>query len=786
MIRLRGITWNHPRGYASIKSVSKEFCKKHQDISITWDIRSLKDFGDYPITDLAQKYDLIMLDHPFMGTAAENQVLLPLDEWVPQDYLEDQRKNSVGKSFESYSYRGHQWALAVDAASQVSAYRKDLMEDLNIQPPQKWDEVLTLAGQLPSGKYIGMPLCPTDVYCCFLSLCANIGGNEFFDETDGIPVSIGKKALEFMKNLLPYLYKDSLTMNPIQMLEEMAKGDEIVYIPLIFGYSNYARCNDAKLIYFTDVPTMHSEPSGALLGGVGLAVSAFSQHKQEAVDFATFAASAEVQKTLYFENGGQPGHRGAWLDQILNEKCNQFFTDTLQTLDLSFMRPRIPEYNDFQERAGVVLQNYLKTGKDAAETITYLNELFQTITKKPKGPLDGCLVLDLSHHMSGPLAGQRLGDFGANVIKIESPGFGEWGRTRPIGKKWIGNLNMSLIALNRNKRDLTLNLKTQAGLTIFYELVKQADVVINNFRPEVNKRLKIDYDTLKNLNKRIVYCSITGFGEDGPYEKRPGQDLLVQGLSGVTWNAGRKSDPPIPLGTFVVDSSTGINALSGILAALYHREKTGEGQKVCVNMLSSIMDVQIQEFTNYINSGQLPERAEEPLAHPLMNSPYAIHRTKDGYIALSPVPFDKLADAVECPELKKFTKWEEGQIYRDEIFRITAKTFRKKTTEEWIKQLDAHDVWCGEVKKYDEVAQDPQIKHNGTIKTMHHPKFGMIKVVAAPVQFSSTPVTYRIAPPDLGEHNEEILTELGYTPEQINDLKDNGVIQKSLPKTFKI
>ena len=402
------------------------------------------------------------------------------------------------------------------------------------------------------------------------------------------------------------------------------------------------------------------------------------------------------------------------------------------------------------------------------------------------GPLDGIRVVDISHHMAGPMASQKLGDFGADVLKVEPPGLGEWTRTRPIGDAWVGDFNSSLIALNRNKRGVTLDLKKDKGLKLFYNLVETADIVISNFRADVTKRLCVDYETLKKINPKIIYCSITVYGEDGPYASRPGQDLIIQSLSGVTWNAGRASDPPIPIGTFAVDASAGNLALAGITTALYYREKTGEGQKISVSLLGSIMDVQIQEFTTYLNTGKRPERSEELLAHPLINSPYGIHITKDGYLALAMTPFDKLADALECDDLRKFTKWEDGQKYRDEIFRIVADVLKTRTTKDWIKHLDKHDVWCGPVNNYDDVVKDPQILHNKTVQTINHEKYGALKVVANPISFSKTPVSYRLPPPDLGEHNYEVLREIGLSDTEIDEIKQLGVIQQNKPKTFRI
>lgn len=401
--------------------------------------------------------------------------------------------------------------------------------------------------------------------------------------------------------------------------------------------------------------------------------------------------------------------------------------------------------------------------------------------------LEGLRVVDLSHHMAGPVASQRLGDMGADVIKIEPLGYGEWMRVRPVGDGWVReDMNTSFISANRNKRSLTLDLKSEKGKNILLAMIQDADVFISNFRPAVHKRLGLDYETLHEMNKRLVYCSITGYGQDGPYENRPGQDLLIQGLSGVTWNAGRESDCPIPLGTFVADAMAGQNAAEGILAALYYRERSGEGQMVAVDLLSSLIEVQTQEYTTYLNAGQLPLRTKELLAHPLINSPYGIHRTKDSYLALAMAPFEKLAEAFDCPELNRFSAWEDGQVYRDEIFRIVADVLITKTTKEWIEILQAKDVWCGEVLTYPEVVENPQVKHMKIFQRMEGAEYGPVTIVSNPIQFSSTPVTYRITPPILGEHNHQILQELGYSDQEIQVLEEERVIQKENPSTFKI
>lgn len=402
------------------------------------------------------------------------------------------------------------------------------------------------------------------------------------------------------------------------------------------------------------------------------------------------------------------------------------------------------------------------------------------------GPLVGVKILDISHHMAGPFCTQKLGDMGADVIKVEPPGVGEWGRTRPIGDAWVTeDLNTSFISLNRNKRSLTLDLKRPEGYEIFTRLVQTADVLVGNFRPEVNRRLKTDYDSVRAINPRIIYCGITGYGEDGPYEKRPGQDLLIQGLSGVTWNAGRSSDPPIPLGTFVADATTSYMACIGILGALYHRTQTGQGQKIAVNLISSLMDVQIQELTTYINTGIVPKRSEELLAHPLINTPYGIHKTRDSYIALAMAPFDKLADALGLEELRQM-RWAEGFYRRDEIFRQVADLLATRTTAEWIEHLDRFNIWCGPVHTYKELVEDPQIKHLGMIGSVQHPTAGEVRYVRCPINWSDTPAAVQSPPPLLGEHNEAILAELGYTERDIAALREKGIIQPDGKVNFRL
>lgn len=379
MLELKGITWDHPRGYQPLVATAYEFQKQHPQVHIAWDVRSLKDFGDLSIESLAEKYDFVLMDHPFSGTGAKSGVLVPLDEWIPEPFLQEQARYSVGPSHRSYFWEGHQWALAVDAAAQVTACRADLLDDLDVEIPKSWDDVFGLAESLKGTGKIGMPLHPVDAVCCFQSLCANISSGLFWHSEYGIDPEIGAQALNLLQRLASLVDERSLFMNPIQMLDLMAGTNEIAYVPLIFGYTNYARKGYAKhLVRFGNIPSVSDEPSGALLGGVGLAISSSCKHIEAAVQYAMYVASSEVQRGIYFQHGGQPAHRTAWLDEKTNEATDHFFRNTLHTLELSFLRPRFPGYNKFQELAGETVHRFLISRGRVSDCITQLNGLYHT------------------------------------------------------------------------------------------------------------------------------------------------------------------------------------------------------------------------------------------------------------------------------------------------------------------------------------------------------------------------------------------------------------------------
>lgn len=383
-IQLRGMTWDHERGYAPLVALSKLFSDNHPHVRLQWDRRSLKDFGDFPVDKLAEQYDIIMIDHPHVGICAEQEVLVQLDRFIPEPYLLEQERSAVGPSYRSYQWKGHQYALAVDAAAQVSAYREDLMRGRPL--PKTWDQVMALSTSAAGA--VGWPLCPTDAMCSFLTLCADAGGFQFFDTISGIRTDAGVAAISRLFDILPHLHSSSLSMNPIQMFDHMVGNSDIAYVPLAFGYTNYARAAFGnKRLRYTDIPSSSGKPKGSLLGGVGIAVSSHSQHVSLAVAFAMLVADPLMQRTAYFQAGGQPGHAAAWTDEEVNEIGGRFFADTWQTLQHSYMRPRNRAFPAFQEQAGVLLHEALGrrlAGEqvDAAEIVKEMNLLYRELLKE--------------------------------------------------------------------------------------------------------------------------------------------------------------------------------------------------------------------------------------------------------------------------------------------------------------------------------------------------------------------------------------------------------------------
>ncbi len=379
MIELRGITWDHPRGLAPLLATAAAYRQKHPEVRITWEARSLQAFGAQPVEELVRAYDLLVIDHPFTGAAARSGCIVALDTLLPPGVLAEQARQSVGPSDASYSYGGRQWALAIDAAAQVSAYRPDLLARAEL--PYTWAGVLALARE---GR-VAVPLTPVNAICSFLTLCASHGEPPGQAENRLVGYETGRTALEVLHGLAMHGHPADLTLDPPRLLDHMAANDEIAYCPLLFGYSNYARAGYAPcLIRFCDIPAAEEggAPRGALLGGAGLAVSARCRALPQAADYAAWVAGADCQRTLYVQAGGQPGNRAAWTDPAANAATNDFFQGTLRTLDAAYLRPRYAGFVAFQEQAGAIIHAALRDHDDPRATLDRLDAAYRASRAK--------------------------------------------------------------------------------------------------------------------------------------------------------------------------------------------------------------------------------------------------------------------------------------------------------------------------------------------------------------------------------------------------------------------
>jgi len=392
------------------------------------------------------------------------------------------------------------------------------------------------------------------------------------------------------------------------------------------------------------------------------------------------------------------------------------------------------------------------------------------------GPLQGVIIMDFTQLLQGPYATQILGDLGAEIIKIEPPG-GDWMRRFSLKNEYLAGESVSFLCFNRNKRSLSINLKNAEALKVIQRMVARADVVVENFRPGVMERLGLGYETLAAINPRIVYCASSGFGQSGPYVTRPGQDLLIQAMSGLPYLNGRRDEPPVAVGVGIADIAACLHIVYGILAALYNRERTGCGQRVDVNLYNSLLSIVAQEFTAYLNGAGLPERSAAGNNPAVYNgAPYGLYRTADTYIAIAMNPLNKLCRlmGIEGYEHLDSNNVRES---RDDIHRKLASVFTRRTTQEWLDILLAEDIWCGPVYTFADVENDPQVAANEMILTYDHPKAGTVKVLGIPVRFSETPGMITRPAPLVGEHNAELLREFGgYTDEEIRMLEELGIV----------
>ena len=369
---LKGMAWDHPRGYDPMVATARAYEDSNPGTEISWDKRSLQAFADHPIEQLAEEYDLIVIDHPHVGIVARQGYLVALDEHAPDGALETLAEQSLGGSHESYQYDGHQWALATDAAAQVAAYRPDLLSDSEV--PTSWSEVVDLAA---AGKVL-WPVKPVDALMGFFTLAANRGTPCAESPERLIDPADGRTVLEAMRALSEHVPRECLSMNPIETLDRMSTDDNYAYCPLLYGYSNYARDGFREhLIGFTNIPALGNDgPRGSTLGGAGIAVSARSSHVEVAADYAFWIASADCQKGIYFESGGQPGNAAAWTDDDVNAVSHSYFRNTYETLQRAWLRPRYDAYLEFQDKGGNYVNDFLAGRADVEETLNRLEEAY--------------------------------------------------------------------------------------------------------------------------------------------------------------------------------------------------------------------------------------------------------------------------------------------------------------------------------------------------------------------------------------------------------------------------
>lgn len=377
-ISLRGLTWDHPRGYAPLIAGAAEYQKSKAGVAIHWDRRTLREFGEAPIEQYLDLYDLIVMDHPFVGYAAAHGVLVDLGSFLSAAERAEFARDSVGPSWDSYRYAQGIWALPIDAATQVASYRPDLLEQLSSRTPKTFDEVLQLGREVRANrKFIIVPACPIDAISLFFTLTANMGHPIAENADPFVESAIASGVLERLHALIAIAHPKSTDWNPIQVYDHMVTESDAVYCPWAYGYSNYSRRENAVPLKFMNAPAAADFGcAGTQLGGTGVAVSQFSSHRDEAVAYAKWLASPEHQRGTYVREGGQPASLSAWIDPEINEAAGGFFSETLESLQRAYVRPRFDGFVRFFEAAGIEINRCLKRETSDKQLVGWLNKRF--------------------------------------------------------------------------------------------------------------------------------------------------------------------------------------------------------------------------------------------------------------------------------------------------------------------------------------------------------------------------------------------------------------------------
>jgi crotonobetainyl-CoA:carnitine CoA-transferase CaiB-like acyl-CoA transferase len=396
--------------------------------------------------------------------------------------------------------------------------------------------------------------------------------------------------------------------------------------------------------------------------------------------------------------------------------------------------------------------------------------------RESKAILAGYVVLDLASLITGPYCATMLADLGAEVIKLEYPQGGDL--LRHLGIMTEGESSLFL-SVNRNKKGVTLNLERPEGRQILDRAIARADVIIENFRPDIKKRYKLTYDEICRVNPDIIYLSITGFGESGPYKLKPGVDHVFQGISGITSVSGEPKQGPLRVGFPVADMTASLYATIGVISALLHRERSGQGQQISINLLDAAMCMQTILIGDYFISGKKPVPCgnESPFAYPV-----GVFQTVDGYIAVAAFNnkfWENLCQALtleELPNDPRFNTPQKRLARKDELKPVLVQTFKTKKTEEWHALLEKMDVPCGPVHDYESVFKDPQVIFNNLIRTLPHSRLQQVRTVGNPIRLSKTPPLEKRSAPVLGEDTIDVLRGLGFDESEIGNLREKKII----------
>jgi len=382
--------------------------------------------------------------------------------------------------------------------------------------------------------------------------------------------------------------------------------------------------------------------------------------------------------------------------------------------------------------------------------------------------LDDILVIDFSQFLSGPSASLRMADLGARVIKIERPETGDICRHLYTSNVIMNGESSVFHAINRNKESFAADLKNEADRKVVFELLKSADVVMHNFRPGVMERLGFDFERVREHNETVVYGEISGYGADGPWRDKPGQDLLVQSLTGLTWLSGNAANGPVPMGLSIVDMLAGAHLAQGILACLVRRGISGEGGLVQVSMLETVMDLQFEVLTTFYNDGgQLPERTTTNNAHAYLGAPYGIYQTKNGFVALAMGSIPVLGKLLNCVALLQYQDVSLAFTKRDEIKEILARHLLTRDTEQWLAILEPADIWCADVLSWDKLMQHEGFKVLDMIQEVHMTDGFSYKTTRCPIRIDGEILTSAKGSPKLGQDNEMITEAFIKTSELI-------------------